>query len=102
MNEHLEALSIYLATLTPSPSGWLTLDRDRAAASVGVGRVKLARILSKAEKALGIEVKDDRIRYLSQDEINSRDNKPKVAAALAAIDALMTRRQGKMSRVAPL
>ena len=74
MNEHLTALSLHLATLTPSPSGWMTIDRDHAAAELGVSRVKLARLLSKAERPLGLIIDGDKVRMKTQSELILREN----------------------------
>ena len=94
----MKALSLHLATLKPMPSGWLPLDRDQAAAALGVGRVKLARILAKAEKSLGIQVESDRVKYLDSREFMLKYKKPDIFAIIAACEGLMRRIDGKKSQ----
>lgn len=98
MSDDMKALSLHLATLKPLPSGWLPLDRDKAAAALGVGRVKLARILAKAEKSMGIQVESDRVKVLTDAEIYQNRPKPDVSAIIAFATEFMRRIEEEKSQ----
>jgi hypothetical protein len=96
MNSHLQALTIYLSTLTPSPSGWLTIDRAAVAAHLGVSRIELARVLAKAGEKAIIAMDEDRIFILDAGQRVIRGEKavrkrkpPTLQQMIAAAESVM-------------
>lgn len=67
---------------TPDDAGWIKINRDQMASDSGLSRVHLARLLSKAEKKLGIIVESGRIRAKYRREKFQDDNKVDVSAII--------------------
>lgn len=79
----------------PSVGGWIAINRDVMAASIGISRIQLARLLKKAESALGIQVEGDRVKFVEKSKITKKPRKHDFARLLAATTELIGQIQRK-------
>ncbi|KQX42422.1 hypothetical protein ASD04_00155 [Devosia sp. Root436] len=86
--DHLADLEAYLAKLTPR-GVWATIDRDALAAHLGVRRLELARLLTKAQAKRGIVVDGDRVRFVTKAEFSPTRRKPNISRLLSVAAELV-------------